>query len=210
MKKLLKANNPFSWFYRHFKLLVGLALMILLVGGGFELAKQFGFLGPKVTSSLVSNRIEESSDLVSTKYYYTNAASYSDATEFSGTGWEIPFTTKSFIIVYDGTIQSGIDLAQVKTEIKGKTISLQLPKAKIISHELDLKNLKVLDETDGLFNPVTVSEQNDFIAQQKEDVEAKALENGLLTAARDNAEKVLETLILQDDWKEAGYKVEFK
>ena len=53
-----------------------------------------------VTTSLVGNYIKKSKDIVSYKYFYTNAAMFENKKNIYGIN--LPLTSKKFIISYDG------------------------------------------------------------------------------------------------------------
>ena len=52
---------------------------------------------------------------------------------------------------------------------------------------IDEDSLEIYDETKNIFNPITLSDYNGFQADQKAAMEAKAVENGLLTQAKAQA-----------------------
>ena len=52
--------------------------------------------------------------------------------------WKIPFTEKSFIVQYDGTVKAGIkDLTKTQVSQKGETIIVRLPEVEITGIEID-------------------------------------------------------------------------
>ena len=85
-----------------------------------------------------------------------------------------------------------------------------MPKSEIISHEIDNESIESLDEKDGLFNPVKVDDVRNFDKISKEEMEARAIENGLLIKASKNATEIIEKLINNDVVQEQGYVINFK
>ena len=87
-----------------------IAIIVVLVLGAYWLGSfyQWGGQRTEVTSDLIKNRLEQTAELASTNYYYTNMGSYEDYHLFMG--HNIPLTGKKFIVSYDGLIKSGIDL----------------------------------------------------------------------------------------------------
>lgn len=185
---------------RHWKLGLGLILLVLaLVGGAYGVGRiQQAHETPTITSELVGNRLESAKELVTTKYYYTNTASYQNTKDFYG--WKIPFTTKTFLVTYDGIINAGVDLEQMTIQVNEntQTIDIHLPEPKILSHEIDENSLKVFDEKDALFNSIQIADYTQFEKDQKQQAEKKAQERGLLTEAKKQAQTAITSLLDKD------------
>ena len=104
-------------------------------------------------------------------------------------GWKVPFTTKSFIISYDGVIKAGVDLEEVSVEVDegSKAVTVTLPESKILSHEIPEDSLEVFDESDNIFNRISIEVYAGFTKDQKDKMEQRAIDNGLLTSANEKA-----------------------
>ena len=148
---------------------------------------------PEITADLLGQQLREVSNLVTVEYHYTNMGKFENTLDFYG--WQVPFTTKSFIVSYDGVIRAGVDLSEAEVKTEGKTITIVLPAAEILSNEIDEDSLEVYDETHNIFNPITISDYNGFTADQKQSVEQKAVDNDLLTAGRERAEETVHDLL---------------
>ncbi|MDO4432715.1 MAG: DUF4230 domain-containing protein [Aerococcaceae bacterium] len=162
---------------------------------------------PTITADLVGNRLENAQDLITQKYYYTNTGAFEHQNEFYG--WKLPFTRKNFILAYDGVVHAGIDLKEVKIEIKGKNIEITLPKAKILAHEMDSESIKVFDENTSFFNPIQLEDFQKFMASQEKVVEQKAIDRKFLELADEAAERVITGLIDTQEGIFKDYKVIF-
>lgn len=149
---------------------------------------------PELDAVVIQNHIEQISELASAKYYYTNMARFEDAIEVNGV--TIPFTSKRFIVSYDGTILAGIELSDVEVSVTETQVTVTLPEAKIMSHEIQEESLQVYDETKNIFNPIKIEDYNQFQMEQKEIMEAKAIENGLLIQAQERAALVIGELLM--------------
>ncbi len=147
----------------------------------------------KITADLLDQQLREVSDLVTVEYRYTNMGKFENTLDFYG--WEVPFTTKSFIVSYDGVIRAGVDLAEAAVEVSGDVVTVTLPAAEIFSNEVLEDSLEVYDETRNLFNPITIEDYTGFTADQKQSIEAKATENGLLSASAQRAETVVQEFL---------------
>ena len=74
-------------------------------------------------------------------------------------------------------------------------VTVKLPGAEILSHEIDEDSVKIYDEKTSIFNPFTVQDYTSFYADQKKTVEEKAREKGLLTEAQAQAEHAVRQLL---------------
>lgn len=146
-----------------------------------------------VTSSLVSERLEAVQELVTLEYHYTNMGKYENKRDFYG--WQVPFTTKRFLVSYDGVIKAGIDVSETGVHVSGRTITITLPPSKVLSHEIDENSIEVFDETSNIFNPIKISDYTGFTQQEKSETESKAIEKGLLTEADAKAKAAIRSLL---------------
>ena len=56
-------------------------------------------------------------------------------------------------------------------------VTVRLPEAEILSHEMDEGSVEIFDEKASIFNPFTVEDFAAFQAEQKDAMEQKALES---------------------------------
>ena len=142
---------------------------------------------------VLENQLSGISELASVTYSYTNMAQFKNSSEFYG--MTVPFTTKSFILTYDGVIKAGVDLTRAEVRISGTTVAVTLPKAEILSHEIDSDSVEIFDERTSIFNPFTVEDMTAFQADQKREMEARALGRGLLDQAAEKARDSVRALL---------------
>lgn len=152
---------------------------------------------PTITSSLLTNRLENVKELVSTNYYYKNMGSFQNQNKFYG--WDIPFTEKKFIVSYEGLIKIGVDLNNAKVNVKDKEINITIPKSKIISHEIDENSLKVFDEKTSIFNPIKVEDYSSFSSDQKKKIEKDAVSKGIFKEADEKSKKAVKEIFSLDE-----------
>lgn len=154
---------------------------------------------PVITESLVSDQLASLQELVTTEYLYTNSGKYESQNQITivGKDFNIPFTGKRFIVAYDGRIKVGVDLSQASLEVdeEARTITVTLPKSKIISHETFEDTLMVLDETNNVFNPISIENYSEFVSGQKAGMEQKAIDRGILTAADTEAKRAVQSFL---------------
>ena len=150
---------------------------------------------PVVTSDLLGQQLRSAQELVSVAYYYTNMARYENQLDFYG--WRVPFTTKSFIVSYDGIIKAGVDLSKVQAEVDEdrKQVTVKLPESQVISHEIPEDSIEMFDESDTPLNRISITDYTSFAGDQKAVMEQRAIENGLLARADEEARITVESLL---------------
>lgn len=123
----------------------------------------------------------------------------------------IPFTKTHYIFSYDGEIKAGFEFSEIdwKENEKEKSITVKLPKAKVLSNELDEESLKIYLEENSPFSNIGLKEQAKNRKKMQEDAEKAAIENGLLEEATENAKTILNGFFAKEyDLKE--YKIIYK
>lgn len=140
---------------------------------------------PTVDTVSLTEELAEISELASVEYSYTNSVRFENHLDFYG--YKIPFTTNYFVLTYDGSIKAGVDLSRAQISLEGEMITVTLPPAVILSHEIDYDSMQATDETYSFFNRIDITDYTSFTKDQNSKMEKKALEAGLLQKARENA-----------------------
>ena len=174
------------------KIMIGFLALAVLCGAAlaaflYGVAKGAEEEPPVVTSDLLGEQLRSVQELTTVAYYYTNMGRFENQVDFYG--WKVPFTTKSFIVSYDGVIKAGMNLEEVSVEVdeESKTVTVTLPESKILSHEIPEDSLEVFDESDNIFNRISIEDYAGFTKDQKDKMEQRAIDNGLLTSANEKA-----------------------
>ena len=179
-----------------------LTVLALLLVGGLVMATFLCGLSrggreaePVITGDLLGEHLRSAQELVTVAYYYTSMGRFENQVDFYG--WKVPFTAKSFIVSYDGVIKAGVDLSQVQVEVDEirQAVTVQLPASRILSHEIPEDSIEVFDESDNLFNRITIEDYTGFTLDQKKAMEQRAEDNGLLTSADEKARAAVESLL---------------
>ena len=187
-------------------LFVVVFILIAFVGGMFFANKQ---TEPEITSTLIQNRIEQASDLVTTNYHYTKVGKFENSLNLNG--WSIPLTNKYFILTFEGEIQLGTDLSKANIEISDSTIHVTVDKPTVISNSIDESSIEVYDETKNIFNPISVSDYKAFAIKQKEKALSEAKKKGLMKTAQENTKKSIKQIIsIIPDTDDYNIEVTFK
>lgn len=166
------------------------------------IAKEIEISGETIRNSMVNI-----GKLCTAEYSYTHVERVDSSRELYG--YEIPFTTATFIYSYDGTILAGIDFTKIqitKNDVT-KKITVTLPDVEIISSDVDQNSFKLYDEKNNIFNPIHVTDVADSFANLKNSEEQKAINNGLLDRAKENAVTLVENFLLSS-YDVRHYKIE--
>lgn len=154
---------------------------------------------PEITSQRIGEELNSLRELVTKEYLYTNADQYENRSQVTIRNWDIdiPLTGKSFLLAYDGRIKAGVDLSRAQVEVDGdrETVTVTLPASEIVSHEIFEDDIRVFNERDSLFNKITIDNYNEFVSEQKEIMEQKAVDMGLLTGASQEARESLRAFL---------------
>lgn len=177
-------------------ILLGLLLCVAVGLCGFfagQAALRNSQQNTKLDAVVIGNQLTRISELATVSYQYTNMGQFSSSNDFYGV--TIPFTTKKFILTYDGVIKAGVDLSQARISVEDTSVTVTLPSARILSHEIDEDSMEVFDEKSSIFNPFRVEDFASFQADQKVEMEQKAIEKGLLEQAAEKAEDSISALL---------------
>lgn len=163
----------------------------------------------EVVLDVVNSEVRSIGELATIEYFYTDAGKYSNPKELFGV--EVPFTTKSFIAKWNGTIKAGIKVDQIRAEVdeNNHIVTVYLPQAEILSHEIDADSFETLDEKDNLFNPIHIDDIRSFDKESKTAMEERAIEMGILEKAQESAEAILEGLLNANPEISNGYTLNF-
>lgn len=127
----------------------------------------------EISTTTIAEKLEQANELVSNRYTYTNVDRYQNTIQFNT--WDIPLTEKSFILSYEGEVLLGTDLKKAKISIDAqtKTIEIEVEPTKIISHTIKEDSFQLYDEKSSLFNPISVTDYQEFAIKQKKRTEEK-------------------------------------
>ena len=107
----------------------------------------------------------------------------------------MPGTSRKFLMDYSGTIVCGFDLNDVKVMRDGtlsNKVKVILPPSKILDIYADVNSFNVhLQDTGILASDIKIEEQNEWVASDVAEHGRRAVQEGLLLRADDNARKLL-------------------
>lgn len=145
---------------------------------------------------IMEEQLSEISQLATLEYRYKADAKY-DGGARQAFGWDIPLTSKSMLVYYEGVVKVGPDLANMDVDLNqaADKLTITLSHSKILSHEIDQDTWEVLDVDNGLFNRVTPEDNSEFVKAQKEKMEQEIAESDLLAQADEKAVKQMEQFV---------------
>lgn len=172
-----------------------IAIILILALGAYIISNLKSKEKISISSETVESSLKEAKELTTLKYNYKNVASYENSQEFHGI--TLPFTTKKFLYTYQGEINAGVDLDKARVDVNeaSKIISVTLPQASILSHDIDENSVMVYDEKNSIFNPLKLEDYSDFRKEEEAKVEKEAIDKGLLEEAKEKSEKAVKELL---------------
>lgn len=206
-----RKRNPRRRLFRYFLFLVALIAVVIL--GAVASQQDQSPVEAGVTSEQLREQLEYVKDLVALEYHYTDA----DKQELPGKTLfdviPVPWTEKAFIVSYDGVIKYGVDIGQVGISVNDvtKIVTVTIPKAKIISHEIPEDGFRVLYEANGLFNKISIDDVTRFRMTQKEKMEDRAKDMELPQKAQEQSgEAILALLKAAPGMEEYSIELEYE
>lgn len=176
------------------KAIGGIVAIIIFIAAVFYAGMLFGSdHEAEVTSTTIKNQLIEINELAVYSYEYSKVGKFSDNLTFHG--WDIPLTQKSFLITYNGVLKAGINFEDTKITVNGDTIDIELPESTILSHEIDESSIEVYDETNNVFNQISINDYKTFATKEKDKNKEEAIANGLLEKADERVKEVLTTYL---------------
>ncbi|HTQ96540.1 MAG TPA: DUF4230 domain-containing protein [Candidatus Acidoferrum sp.] len=102
------------------------------------------------------------------------------------------------LLVVHGDVIAGVDLGLLQPQdvtIKGKSISLRIPKAQILITRLDNSKTRVYSRDTGLFSSPDPNLESEVRQEAERQLQQAALQDNILKTADDNARATLSALL---------------
>ncbi len=175
-------------------LIVIIAVAVVAIIGTLLVSNGKLSFGSKSDIIAIQGTIENIGELATSEYIYTSCDVHNnDAKKLFGI--ELGFTASRGIYCYDGVIKAGIDFEKIDIKNSNGKIVVKMPEAEILSNEVKEESLRTLDEKNFIFNKLSMDDYSDVVSELKSAAEEKAIENGLLKNAENNAEEIIENTI---------------
>ena len=159
----------------------------------------------------ISSGLKQMGELITAEYYFTSSETVQDVKVLDLTSLgidfktNIPLTGNSFTYSYDGQIMAGIDFKAIEVSVDkdSKTITIKIPKSKIISSSVDPDSYKFYEIKNNILNPISPEDYAVSFSDLIHSEEEKAIEKGLLNKANENGESLIKNFVKSyaDDYK---------
>jgi hypothetical protein len=191
------AQNPIT-IMNYVKMAIMATVIIILAFAAFRIIGLFrtpDVNKPVINVANLHSRIVSIGELATLQYDYRTLIRHNDSRQIFG--WNVPLTQKSYIIMVDGTMKIGIDASELAINVSEQTntITIIIPNAKILSHELFAHSMEILDESSGLFNRISINDWATMEDAEKEAMVKIATEKDLFIRAENDAVRMFQALI---------------
>lgn len=177
--------------------MVGVFVTLGVVYTAFDIGRKYSpDQGDDFDLIVLQEKIERCNELATATYLYTDAEAYKPEGAIFGL-FDIPFLTgKEFIVKYSGAIKAGVNLDDVRIERgDGGGVLVDMPAPYIISHEIDEGSFQILREHETLFSSIKINDMQEFREKEKESMEKRANESGVLKEAEENARSSIRSIL---------------
>ena len=167
-------------------LIIALLLGAVLAAGGMFYMHMKA--QPHVDAKGLMERLEESSELTVEKSYYTGIVRFSEGT--------VPLINKNgFSMKYEAELDAGFDLEDVSIEVTDNAVVVTVPKAEILSIDIDPDSLEFYDNKTSLFKTDRKEATKKALQEAEKDAEENASRKGVLEAADMRAEVIFKGIL---------------
>lgn len=107
-------------------------------------------------------------------------------------------TSDKILLVAQGEVVAGIDLSKLNSgdiTVSGDIVTVRLPEPEILYSRIDNDKTYVYDRQTGIFSKPDPNLETQLRQAAEEEIVKAALEDGIMSKARTNAEQVIRTLI---------------
>lgn len=112
---------------------------------------------------------------------------------------------RKILISCKAKVKAGIDLNEIQESdivIKGNTIEIKLPKAKITTFSMDPAQVRTeMESVTALRTKFSQEEKNDFLKQGEEQIRKELIATGILEEAQENT-----AVFVEDFYKQLGFE----
>lgn len=179
------------------KVLFAIALAALLIVGGLFAGMSFQQKkddakatenAPVIKNTPISQKVVELKQLTTAQLTYQGLVEYEEG--------KVPIINKNvFLMTYTAKVTAGIDFSKAIITEKDEVIIIELPKAEVLTKQIDLDSIKYYDIKKSKINPPS---REDALAAQKdayEDLDVSMDKKELLDTANTQAKVMLKEML---------------
>ena len=144
----------------------------------------------EISTVEIEEKLSLISELATSSFEYTNQKTITNTRQILGI--DIPGTTNSVTITYDGIIKVGYDISALRYTVDESSLEIRfkLPEAQVLDNYIILDTLQCNDKN-NLFNPIGSDTIAEYFADiQKEELE-RATERGIFTEAEEQLKSII-------------------
>ena len=149
----------------------------------------------EISGETIRSGMTDIGELATEEYWFTQVQTYdsSKSAQIFDLSFDLPLTRNKFVYSYDGVIKAGVDFTKATVEVDNtiRRVTITLPKAHILSSEIDYDSFELYDEQKSIFNPLSVRDVNKTNNEMLQSAEKDAIAKGVLTRADENAEMLV-------------------
>ena len=149
----------------------------------------------EISGETIRSGMTDIGELATEEYWFTQVQTYdsSKSAQIFDLSFDLPLTRNKFVYSYDGVIKAGVDFAAASVEVDNalRRVTVTLPKARILSSEIDYDSFELYDEQKSIFNPLSVRDVNKSNSELLRSAEKDAIAKGVLIRADENAETLV-------------------
>lgn len=200
-----KIGKVFNIIPKIGRTIILVALAVFVVYAGLTISDNF-----RTNSKATKFGLQDMGELITQTAFVTEVQDSRDDRDFFKL-FKIPFTESRMIFSYDFTVDASVNFEKITYEIddKKKEIKVKLPHATHYKTTPDLTSQRVYLDEDNLFSRIDLKEQNEAMLKMQTNATNTAIENNLLGAADENAQRII-TAMFKSDSKRKDYKVIYK
>lgn len=147
----------------------------------------------RVDATTIKNSFSDVAELATQEYDYTDVGKFSQD-DMKILDLSIPFTGRSFLVTYSGTVKAGIaDMseAEVSVDDASRTVNVTLPQVTVLDSHIDNNSVETYDQTFNPINQISVDDITGFLSSEESARESDAVNGGILDKARSRAEDLV-------------------
>lgn len=188
-----------------FKIIVLATIVVAAILFGYSLNNKDNNL--ELKAETVKLQLNDTGEL-DTQVAYAKEVGEPKKDDLDVLGIRIPFTGAKKLFSVPFTIKAGMDFSEVNLEVddSSRIIKIKLPEVEVHSCEGDYKDAYVWDESNSVFQSISLPDTFEELSKMKETAIQDAINNGLLDNAEENAKVLIEGFVsqgfnLKDDYK---------
>ena len=151
----------------------------------------------EIDSAMLQSRVMLMAELSTLVFRYTEVGIFEDQTTMSvfGAAINVPGTARRFIIKFDGEMRFGIDISGIEIDVEDYEVSVNLPRATILTHFIHIDTITLMDERTGLFASLDLDDYTYFISERQGEIEIRESTAELLARAQNGVEDAIYSLL---------------